>query len=68
MKHFLDVINGKSIVVVIVSCFFTYACILLEFTFDIPTDLIGIAIVFPIVFSINAAYVRREKALSHFSE
>ena len=68
MKHFLDVINRKSIVVVIVSCFFTYACIVLEITFDIPTDLIGIAIVFPIVFSINAAYVRREKALSHFSE
>ena len=68
MKYFLDVIDKKSIIVVTIACAFTYACIEFNFVFDIPTDLIGIAIVFPIVFSINAAYVRREKALTHFSE
>ena len=33
----------------------------------LPTGLIGIAIVFPIVFSINAAYHRREEALGYFA-
>ncbi|MBT3180235.1 MAG: hypothetical protein HOB40_02990 [Candidatus Marinimicrobia bacterium] len=68
MKYFIEVIDFKSIIVISIACFFTYTCLELGFIFDIPTDLIGIAIVFPIVFSINAAYVRREKALTHFSE
>ena len=68
MKHFFDVVDGKSVLVIAIACIFTYLCIQFGFVFDIPTDLIGIAIVFPIVFSINAAYVRREKALTHFSE
>lgn len=68
LKHFLDVIDYKSILVILLACFFTFVCMELDFIFDMPTDLIGIAIVFPIVFSINAAYIRREKALTHFSE
>lgn len=68
LKHFIDVIDFKSILVIGISCIFTFACVSLDFVFDMPTDLIGIAIVFPIVFSINAAYIRREKALTHFSE
>ncbi len=68
LKHFFDVIDFKSILVIALSCLFTYICLEMGFIFDMPTDLIGIAIVFPIVFSINAAYARREKALTHFSE
>jgi hypothetical protein len=34
---------------------------------DFPLTLIGIAVVFPIVFSIGTAYARREKALTHYS-
>ncbi len=32
-----------------------------------PSGLIGVAIIFPIVFSINAAYRRREEALRYFA-
>jgi hypothetical protein len=39
----------------------------LELYADFPLTLIGIAVVFPIVFSINSAYKRREIALSHYA-
>lgn len=45
----------------------TYACIQYKIYADLPTSLIAVAIVFPIVFSINAAYQRREQALQHLS-
>ncbi len=67
LNHFFSVINLKSFIVITAACITTYICAELDFHFDVPTDLIGIAIVFPIVFSINAAYNRREKALEHYS-
>ena len=67
LKHFFSVINTKTFIVIIAACATTYLCTKLEFHYNVPTDLIGIAIVFPIVFSINAAYSRREKALEHYS-
>lgn len=42
----------------------TYLCMHFNITADLPTSLIAVAIVFPIVFSINAAYQRREQALT----
>ena len=67
LKHFFSVINTKTFVVIAAACVTTYVCTILDFHYNVPTDLIGIAIVFPIVFSINAAYSRREKALEHYS-
>ncbi|MEE2765018.1 MAG: bestrophin family ion channel [Candidatus Neomarinimicrobiota bacterium] len=67
MKYFLDVVNIKSVIVIVAACVATVICKELNFFFDVPPELIGIAIVFPIVFSINAAYSRREKALSHYA-
>lgn len=67
MKYFIDVINLKSILVILAACISTMLCKHFNFHFDVPTELIGIAIVFPIVFSINAAYSRREQALKHYA-
>ena len=67
IKDFFSVINVKTLIVIAAACTATYVCTELEFYYNVPTDLIGIAIVFPIVFSINAAYSRREKALEHYS-
>ena len=63
LRDFFSVINVKSFIVIIAACTTTYICAELGFHFNVPTDLISIAIVFPIVFSIHAAYNRREKAL-----
>lgn len=67
LKDFFSVINVKSLIVIIAACTTTFICSELNFHFIVPTDLISIAIVFPIVFSIHAAYNRREKALEHYS-
>jgi len=67
LKDFFSVINLKSVVVIVASCTTTYVCWYKNFVYEVPTELIGIAIVFPIVFSIHAAYNRREKALEHYS-
>jgi predicted membrane chloride channel (bestrophin family) len=68
MLHFLKVmISWQTVIVVSLSCLATYLCLRFDVTLDLPTALIGIAIVFPIVFSINAAYRRREEALGYFA-
>ena len=67
LRDFFSVINIKTLIVIIAACTTTVICVELGFHFNVPTDLISIAIVFPIVFSINAAYSRREKALEHYS-
>ena len=59
VKDFFSVINVKTLIVIVAACTTTYICTELEFYYNVPTDLIGIAIVFPIVFTINAAYSRR---------
>lgn len=67
IRDFLRVISIQTFVVVAISCFATFLCQRYDVFIDLPTALIGIAIIFPIVFSINAAYRRREEALGHFA-
>lgn len=45
----------------------TYLCRRLGWIADMPANLIGIAVIFPLVFSINSAYRRREEALKAFA-
>ena len=65
-KEFVYIFNFKVLLIVFVSLLATYLCDHLELIGDMPTSLIGIAIVFPIVFSINSAFQRRDKALEHY--
>ncbi len=65
-KIFL-IINVKTLVITILSILSTYLCIKFSITADFPLTLIATAIIFPIVFSINGAYKRREVALSKYS-
>ena len=62
-KEFIFVFNYKVVVVSIISIFATYVCNKFNIIGDMPTSLIGIAVVFPIVFSINSAFHRRDRAL-----
>lgn len=45
----------------------TYISLQNGWTMDIPLTIIGIAVVFPIVFSIGGAYTRREAALTQYA-
>ena len=62
------IINYKTILVTIVAVMATWYCMEFDKYANFPLTLIGIAIVFPIVFSINSAYKRRERALFSLAE
>ena len=66
LKRIFLLVNFKTLVVTAMAIFATYLCITFDFTADFPLTLIATAVVFPIVFSINGAYKRREAALSQY--
>ena len=63
LKSVLLIFNYKSLIVIILAIASTYACIHFDYKANFPLTLVGIAVVFPIVFSISGAYKRREDAL-----
>ena len=67
MNKVLLIINIKTAVIAILSVISTYICIHYSITADYPLSIFATAIIFPIVFSINSAYKRREIALSKYS-
>ena len=64
---FLKIIDGHTVIITVLALLFTFLCRQFEFVFEIPTTLIGIAVIFPLVFSISSAYRRREEALRYFA-
>lgn len=59
-------LSPNTIAVAIFSVIATYLCIRYDVYADFPLTLIGIAVVFPVVFSISGAYARRERALQYY--
>src|SRR5579871_6009574 len=68
IKSFRLIINYKTFLVTGLAVLSSYLCYHLGLTAKFPDMLIGIAIVFPVVFSIGSAYTRRETALQRFSD
>ena len=68
LKSFLLIINYKTLIITALSVISTYICIEYEITARFPDMLVGVAIVFPVVFSISSAYTRRETALQRLSD
>lgn len=68
LRSFFLIINYKTIIVTALSVISTYVCFSLGLTAKFPDMLVGVAIVFPVVFSISSAYNRRETALQRFSD
>jgi hypothetical protein len=64
IKSLYLIINYKTLIVTALSLISTYLCMRYNFKADFPLTLVGIAIVFPVVFSIDSAYKRRERALA----
>lgn len=59
--------NIKALIAVSLSLISTYLCIHFNLIADVSQNIIAIAVVFPIVFSIGGAYTRREAALRDYS-
>lgn len=68
LKSFFMIINYKTLIITALSVISTYVCFHFGFLAKFPDMLVGVAIVFPVVFSISAAYTRREVALQRFSD
>ena len=68
LKSFFMIINYKTLIITFLSVVSTYICYHMGFLAKFPDMLVGVAIVFPVVFSISAAYTRRETALQRFSD
>ncbi|MCK6616290.1 MAG: hypothetical protein L6Q51_01465 [Cyclobacteriaceae bacterium] len=67
-RSFFLIINYKTLIVTILAVVSTYICFHLGLTAKFPDMLVGVAIVFPVVFSIGSAYNRRETALQRLSD
>ena len=61
------VIDAKSLAISALAVLVTWLCLKFKITADFPLTLIATAIVFPLVFSINAAYRRRDSALEEYA-
>jgi len=68
MKRIFLIFGYKAISICLLSTLTTYFCIKFEILAEFPLTLIATAIVFPIVFSINGAYKRREEALKNYGD
>lgn len=68
LKSFFLIVNFQTLFVTILSIVATTLCHHYGITADFSLTLVGVAIVFPIVFSINSAYKRREDALANFAD
>lgn len=68
LKSFFLIINYKTLIITSLALISTYTCYHLEIMARFPDMLVGVAIVFPVVFSISSAYTRRETALQRLSD
>ncbi|MGI9233207.1 MAG: hypothetical protein ACR2RD_06205 [Woeseiaceae bacterium] len=67
LKTITLLLNIKAIVVASLAILSTHLCLYWGVSANFPLTLIATAIVFPIVFSINSAYKRREMALDDYA-
>jgi hypothetical protein len=64
----LNYFNLRTFLAVIISQLAAFVAIHYQIKFNLNLMLFGLAVVFPLHFSIQAAFKRREKALEYFSE
>ncbi len=67
ISNFIKIINHRTLVITGLAILSTYLSRRFDFVADLPIDLLGLAVVFPLVFSINSAYRMREDALQAFA-
>jgi len=67
-RSFSLIINYKTFIITALAVLSTYLCDYYGLTAKFPDMLVGVAIVFPVVFSIGSAYTRRETALQRLAD
>ncbi|MBS1544294.1 MAG: hypothetical protein JST14_11710 [Bacteroidetes bacterium] len=67
-RSFSLIINYKTLIITALAVISAYLCFTYGFIAKFPAELVGVAIVFPVVFSIGSAYNRRETALQRWAD
>lgn len=67
LRNFMKIVDRHTLLVTALALICTFICQQLDIIFELPTALIGTAVIFPLVFSIVSAYRRREEALRYFA-
>lgn len=68
LRSFFLIINYKTLIITTLAVISSEVCFRFGLIAKFPDMLMGVAIVFPVVFSIGSAYNRRETALQRFSD
>jgi len=68
IRSFSLIINYKTFIITALAVISTFTCYRFGIIAKFPDMLVGVAIVFPVVFSIGSAYTRRETALQRFAD
>ena len=67
MKKYLQIINIRTFQVLLICLTISFFVLQYKIKYNYDLTVISIAIIFPLVFTIRAAFRRREKALEHLS-
>ena len=68
LSHFFYAVSLRTFLISGLSIAATATCEYLLIVGDMPMSLIGLAVVFPLVFSINASFQRRDEALNQYGK
>ena len=68
VKQYLKIVDYHTGLMLALALLATVLCRRFNLIATMPTDLIGIAVIFPLVFTINSAYRQREDALKAFAD
>lgn len=66
--NIFSIFNLRSLVLSLAALACTHLSIKMGWVAEYPMVLLGTAVIFPIVFSLNGAYTRREEALRYYAE
>lgn len=68
INSLFSIFNLRSLILSVAALACTYISKRNGWTAEYPMVLLGTAVIFPIVFSLNGAYIRREEALRYYAE
>ena len=67
MKRYLSIFNFHTAIVVAISVMSSAVCVYFKLSLYIDFLILGLMVVFPLTFSLTAAFKRRERALQYIS-
>jgi len=67
MRKYLEIVNHRTFILLALCVLSVYACLRLDYAYDVDWIFLSIAVLFPLVFSIREAFRRRQLAIRYLS-